>query len=168
MAQHTGSEGSDYTPQEVFARNKDFVAPGDHSYSTDLGPQEPAFRDWVTQNKVEFDPEEPHPDYDMRGFWQALQNKDPRAMTAVNPNDKEMHYPDYWKTPYDMTFSSQSQWANKKTAPEWNDLDQLVTPDGRVVYDERKQVTLRMLEKLLQNKDLLQMLQTHLSSQGAQ
>lgn len=72
----------------------------------------------------------------MRGFWQAMQQGDPRATSAVDPNDQRMHYPDYWKTPLHKTFSNESQWA-PANAPRWTDDDKLVTPGGRVVFDDK-------------------------------
>ena len=135
-------------PQEAPATinpppNMDLVAPGDHVYNTDLGEHEPAFRDWVGQNKVPFDVNAPVSDYDMRGFYRALQSGDERAVSATNQNDGAIHYPDYWKTPYHKTFSAESQWANPQTAPRWNDMDQLIAPDGRIVYDERAEAAMR-------------------------
>lgn len=97
--------------------------------------QEKAFQQWVSQNNVPFDPSS-QADYDMRGFWKGLMSGDPRATTAINPNDRQLHFPDYWKTPYHKSFSAESMWATEK-APSWNEKDQLVTPDGKVVFDER-------------------------------
>jgi hypothetical protein len=124
--------------QAIFARNKAYLAPGEHTYNTPLAPeQEAQFRAWVAQNAVPFDPNAHVTDYDMRGFWKAIQEGDPRAATAVDPNDGKLHYNDYWKTPYHESFSNESQWANPATAPHWNEKDQLVAPDGRVLYDDR-------------------------------
>jgi len=95
-----------------------------------------AFRDWVAQNKVPFDPNAPPSDYDMRGFYQALQQGSPIAATAVNPNDHLLHYPDYWKNPSHVTFSSESQFAGPG-APSWINDSQLASPNGRIVYDEQ-------------------------------
>ena len=121
-----------------FAANKPYVLPGAQNFITQLSPdQEKAFGAWVSQNHVPFDPSQSMQDYDMRGFYQALMAKDPRAMTAINPNDQKMHYPDFWKTPYHKSFSAESQWANPQTAPHWNDKDQLVLPSGAIVFDER-------------------------------
>ncbi|WP_157783478.1 hypothetical protein [Rhizorhabdus wittichii] len=73
-------------------------------------------------------------DYDMRGFWK---NGDESQM-AVNPNDGMIHYPDTWKTPLHQSFSGESIYANHAIPqPVWNDKDQLVAPDGTVLYDER-------------------------------
>ncbi len=69
-----------------------------------------------------------------KSYFTAL--GDPRAVSSINPNDNMMHYPDYWKTPFHESFSHESQWATPG-APIWNELDQLVTPDGKVVFDER-------------------------------
>lgn len=120
-----------------FERNKAWLATGEHVYNTELGEKESEFQKWVKTNKVPFDMAAPVTDYDMRGFWQALEAKDPRAVSAIASTDNQLHYPDYWKTPYHESFSVESQWANPKKAPIWNELDQLVLPDGTVVYDER-------------------------------
>lgn len=120
------------------AANKPYIKPGADGFATPLAPdQEQQFQGWVAQNKVPFDPSQAMQDYDMRGFYQGLMAHDPRAMTAINPNDQQMHYPDYWKTPYHKSFSAESQWANPDTAPKWNDKDQLVLPNGSIVFDER-------------------------------
>lgn len=132
-----GSEGGEYTPQQIYARNQAWVKPGASNYQTQLQPQEEQkFRTWVADNKVPFDPTQAQPDYDMRGFWKALQSGDPRAKGAVDPNDGQMHYPDTWKTPYDLTFSKQSQYANPATAPDWNDKNELVAPGGQVIWND--------------------------------
>jgi len=116
-------------------RNKKYAKQG--QYSTVLSPDaEVAFRDWVKQNKVPFNIDDTVSDYDMRGFYKALQEQDPRAVSGINPNDNAMHYPDIWKTPYHKTFSNESQWA-MPGAPMWKG-NQLVMPDGRVVFDESK------------------------------
>lgn len=115
--------------------------------NTNLGVQELAFRDWVGRNNIPFDPNQKGPsDYDMRGFYKALMAGDPRASNSVNPNDNMIHYPDYWKTPYHQSFSGESQWA-LPTAPNWNENDQLVTPDGMVVFDERNGGVPMMLKR---------------------
>lgn len=120
-------------------RNQAFIAPGLHDYNTELnGIEERAFRQWIVENKVPFNPNVAVSDYDMRGFWRSLMNNDPRATTGVDPNDRRLHYPDTWKTPLHETFSAESIFANPKTAPRWNDKDQLVAPDGDILFDDRK------------------------------
>lgn len=113
------------------------------SYNTQLGTLgEMAFRQWVAQNHVPFNPDATTPqDYDMRGFYQGLQQQNPKATTAVNSNDGRLHFPDYWKTPIHQSFSNESQWAGPN-APSWNEQDQLVSPNGRIVFDERRPKTL--------------------------
>jgi hypothetical protein len=126
--------------QQAFQRNSAWLKPGENSYNTQLDPsQELAFRAWVQKNKVPFDFQQKLNDYDMRGFYKAMASGDPRAKNAVNPNDGRLHYPDYWKTPYHNSFSNESQWADPAKAPSWNEKDQLVLPDGTVVFDERAQ-----------------------------
>lgn len=118
------------------------LPPKSDGYQTKLAPgEEREFLDWVKQNKVPFDPS-PEADYDMRGFWKGAKSGDPRASTSPNPNDNQMHYDDYWKTPYHESFSNESQWATPD-APEWNDLDQLIDKNGNVVFDERAKAKAR-------------------------
>lgn len=107
------------------------------SYNTALDPgSEQFFRMWLAHNNIPFDPNGSAPqDYDMRGFYQALQQGDPRAMTAINANDKQLHFPDTWKTPEHKTFSNESQWA-PPDAPQWTPQDALAQ-GGRVLVDER-------------------------------
>lgn len=113
-----------------YMRNKAYAKSAD-SYSTTLDPvEEQKFRNWVTQNKVPFNPDQKLQDYDMRGFWKS------GAGTAVDPNDQRIHYPDTFKTPYHQTFSAESQWA-APGAPSWNNKDQLVLPNGKVIFDDR-------------------------------
>jgi hypothetical protein len=76
----------------------------------------------------------------MRGFYQGLQQQNPKAQSAIDPNDSRLHYPDYWKTPVHESFSNESQWATPN-APGWNASDQLVSPGGRVQFDDRAQVS---------------------------
>lgn len=97
---------------------------------------ETAFRGWLKKNNVPFNADAPVTDYDMRGFYKGLQSGDPKAASAIDPNDSRLHYPDYWKTPYHETFSQESQWATP-TAPQWNSLDQLISPGGRIKFDDR-------------------------------
>lgn len=120
---------------QIYARNSMYSIP--HAL-TSLNPSdERNFQGWVAANKIPFDPS-PRADYDMRGFYRALTSGDPRAVQAVNPNDHQMHFPDFWKTPYHQSFSAESQWA-KPGAPSWNEKDQLVLPNGQIVFDERAQ-----------------------------
>lgn len=126
--------------QQAFQRNSAWLKPGDNNYNTQLTTaEELSFRAWVQKNQVPFNLQNNVTDYDMRGFYKALLAGDPRAKNAVNPNDNRLHYPDYWKTPYHNSFSNESQWADPAKAPSWNDKDQLVLPDGTVVFDERAQ-----------------------------
>lgn len=113
------------------------------SYATQLDPlEEFAFRQWAKDNNVPFNVEAKEPqDYDMRGFWRGIQQQDPKAKSAVDPNDNRLHYPDYWKTPLHETFSNESQWAGVN-APHWTEDDKLVKNNGRVVFDDRAKKTL--------------------------
>jgi hypothetical protein len=133
----TGILSQRQEPDELYARNAQYVRPGVSNFQTKLGPlEEQMFNAWVSRGSIPFDPS-PKADYDMRGFYRALMSGDPRAANAVNPNDGMMHYPDTWKTPYHETFSKESQWA-LPTGPSWNDQDQLISQGGRIIYDEKK------------------------------
>jgi hypothetical protein len=112
-------------------------------YNTPLQQmQEFAFRKWLTDNNVPFDPNNPNQDYDMRGFYQGLMQQSPRATSAVNPNDDRMHYTDYWKTPYHASFSSDSKYAGPN-APHWINDSQLADQAGNVLVDVKFDKMLR-------------------------
>lgn len=131
-----------YSLEKNFARNQPYIATGRPvvGYNTPLSPlEEMAFRQWArTESGVPFKPDVQPQDYDLRGFYQALQQGDPRAASAIDPNDNRLHYPDIWKTPYHETFSNQSMYATPD-APQWNDQDQLIAPSGRIVFDDKDQ-----------------------------
>lgn len=123
---------------DLTSRNAPYVRPNTINFETQLPPiDELSFRSWVAQNKVPFNPNDMASDYDMRGFWNALQRGDPRAKSAVNANDAQMHYPDFWKTPAHESFSQESKFAGPM-APRWNDQDQLIAPSQRILFDERR------------------------------
>lgn len=124
-------------PQQVFAGNQQYAAqPGRTNYDTQL-PQmdEFQFRQWLQDKQVPFNPNAAGQDYDMRGYWQGLQQQNPRAMSGMNANDGQMHYSDNWKTPYHQSFSNESRYA-APNAPQWVNDTQLAAPNGRVVFDE--------------------------------
>ena len=124
-------------PQQVFASNQQYAShPGRVNYDTQL-PQmdEFQFRQWLQDKQVPFNPNAPGQDYDMRGYWQGLQQQNPKAMSGMNANDGQMHYSDNWKTPYHQSFSNESKYATPN-APQWINDTQLAAPSGRVVFDE--------------------------------
>lgn len=109
-------------------------------YVTQLAPADEAkFLAWVKQNKVPFDPNEDKADYDMRGYWKALQEKNPVAVQALNPNDNKMHFPDVWKTPYHRTFSAESMYA-LPNAGHWVGSKLIDPTSGQVIFDETRQL----------------------------
>jgi hypothetical protein len=93
------------------------------SYHTPLSPE----------NEQKFD-NSGESDYDMRGFWRALQQGDPDAKTAVSQFDGKIHFPDTYKTPYHRTFSNESIYASPD-APHWEG-DRLIDKNGNVIADE--------------------------------
>lgn len=113
--------------------NSQWAKPG--PYNTQLpANQEAAFRKWLADKHVPFDPAQPTQDYDMRGFYQGLLGGDPVAQTAIDPNDKRLHFPDKWKTPNHRTFSAESKYA-LPNAPTWQG-DQLIGPNGVTMWDD--------------------------------
>lgn len=122
------------TPQEIFDKNKKYAIQR-NSYITPLSLDDQIkFLEWVSSNNVPYDPS-PNSDYDMQGYWKSIQGKN--YSPEINKNDGMPHYPDTFKTPYHRTFSSESVFSTPG-APSWNKLDQLVLPDGTIVFDERK------------------------------
>ncbi len=116
-----------------------YAKPG--PYITTLPPQdEQKFQQWwnaySSANPGMDDPNAPHAGYDYRGWFKAGQAGDPRAVQQVNPNDHRLHFNDAWKTPYHESFSGESIYA-KPGGPTWNDKDQLIAPNGKVLFDER-------------------------------
>lgn len=113
-----------------------FDPPEQSPYQTQLSPtEETQFQGWVKQNKIPFDPS-PTSDYDMRGFYKEQKSSGSKAQTGINKNDGKLHFTDFFKTPYHKSFSAESKYA-KAGAPKWNDKDQLVLPNGKVVFDEK-------------------------------
>lgn len=117
-------------------------------YETPLHPlEEMAFRQWLHSNKVPYDLGSRN-DYDMRGFFKGLMGGDPKATSAIDQHDKQMHYPDYWKIPGHESFSNESKWAGPN-APSWNSQDQLQDKTGRVLYDAAEEARMRSLANFL-------------------
>lgn len=125
-----GSHPEDEPPEEAFTRNQKWAKPG--PYVTKLSPtEEQEFQQWVKTNKVPWR-DIPTSDYDMRGYWRALQEG--KVKQNYSNYDHTMHFPDTWKTPYDAVFSRESMYATPH-APRW-DGDRLVTNDGELIADE--------------------------------
>ena len=116
-------------------RNKQYAKPG--PYTTPLAAsEEAAFRQWVAQNKVPYNLNDPVQDYDMRGFYKAAMAGDPNASTEINSFDQKMHFPDTYKTPYHESFSRDSQYA-QPNAPFWVGGQLLVDPvTGVPIFDQ--------------------------------
>lgn len=100
--------------------------------------QRDAFLSWVNQNNVPYDPS-PRADYDMPGFWLALKSGDPRAQSAISPDDNRLHFPDTWKTPYHQTFSNESTYSTNSGDPRWvrNGKFFDLVQGGRVIKREK-------------------------------
>lgn len=106
-----------------------YAKPG--PYVTKLPPaEELEFRKWVATNRIPWQ-DSSTSDYDMRGFWKAMQSGDPNAKRASN-----LHFPDTWKTPYHKTFSNESEYA-LPTAPHWEGGRLVPTQNDNVNVDVR-------------------------------
>ncbi len=107
--------------------------PGTQSLLTTLPPhEEAAFQQWMRTGGVPASN-----DYDMRGYWKALQ-KGLAPPPRIDPNDGRLHYPDTFKLP---GLSSESRYAGKD-APSWKG-DRLISPSGRVVFEDTPQSVVR-------------------------
>lgn len=132
MPRHRQDGG--FNPFDVFERNAPYAQPG--PYQTQLSPRDEAeFTHWVQANRVPFDPTEDVQDYDMRGYWKDVASRGVNQ-TAKNQTDGLMHFPDTYKTPFHVSFSSESKYA-RPDAPSWVNDTQLMDRDGNVVRDER-------------------------------
>lgn len=106
-------------------------------YVTQLSPQQEAqFQQWVKANRIPWR-DESRADYDMRGYWQKYILTGKGAQGGVNPNDRQWHFTDEFKTPYHHSFSGESRYA-LPNAPHWINDHQLADSQGRIVWDERK------------------------------
>lgn len=115
-------------------RNKPFAVPG--PYITSLGQQdESKFQDWVKTNKVPFDPS-PNADYDMRGYWKDIASKG-SSETSINPVDKQLHFPDTYKTPYHESFSNESKYATPDNPFKWEGETLKDSRTGKPVYETK-------------------------------
>jgi hypothetical protein len=113
-------------------------------YLTELSPdQEKLFRQWVTENNVPYDINQPayspgNSDYDMRGWWLGMINGDPHATSGIDPYDGKLHFTDYWKTPWHKLFSRESKYATQN-APYWEDNRYLKNNLGNILFDAAKE-----------------------------
>ena len=106
------------------------------NYRTTLKPlEEFDFQSWVRGNQIPY-VDEPRADYDMRGFYQALRAKDPRATQSYDFIDNAFHYPDTWKTPFHETFSNESMYG-KPTDPSWRG-NKLYNALGIKIFEPKK------------------------------
>lgn len=142
---NTSRNPEDQDPAISYAFNQRWAKPG--PYSTVLQPQEEQeFRKWAASHPhdvggmvgpgPEFAPL-PNSGYDARGWFHAMSTGDPsgkRVKVATNFGTS-MHGSDKFKTPYNGTFSNESQYATPN-APHWEGKGRLIANDGRLVVDE--------------------------------
>jgi hypothetical protein len=135
---------SGFTEANPYAGNPSSKGP----YQTPLtSGQETTFESWVAHYTVPFDPTAAIVDYDMRGYWLA------NGGTGTTPvYTTGTHFPDTWKTPYDTSFSNESQYATGSCPFEWNDSNQLIdTKTGLLVFDETSDVAAFDASPFLEN-----------------
>ena len=119
------------TAQSNFERNAPFANAGPYKTSLSEG-EEAKFQQWVTTNKVPFDPGS-QSDYDMRGYWKDVASKGQNE-TAINPVDQQLHFPDTYKTPYHESFSAESKYATADNPFKWQGETLTDTRSGTPVY----------------------------------
>lgn len=90
--------------------------------------EESKFQKWVKDNKIPWQ-DTPTADYDMRGYWKAMESGDPSAKRAAN-----RHFPDTWKTPYHNSFSSESKYS--KPGTHWVGNRLIEDSTGKVLWDD--------------------------------
>jgi hypothetical protein len=125
--------GGDYQMLPAsYARNEEFAKPG--PYQTNLAPADEAkFQQWVGSNKVNFNPNDPNADYDMRGYWKDVASKGGNQ-TAINSTDGKLHFPDTYKTPFDASFSAESKYATPDNPFKWKGETLVDQRSGKSVY----------------------------------
>lgn len=108
----------------AYQRNRRFAKPG--PYQTKLNPQvERFFRAWVAARSVPFNVKAPVVDYDMRGFYKS---------TRGQGWNQGSHFPDTYKTPYDTTFSSESEYATPNNPLVWRGNKLINRQTGQVIF----------------------------------
>lgn len=110
------SDESAQLNERAYEHNAQYATKMDRSgksYNTHLSPEdETAFRAWLKSKSIKkesFDPDKSTNDYDMRGFWK-YNHVAANALPAEESPDR--HFPDTWKTPFDTSFSGESNYAN--------------------------------------------------------
>jgi len=128
--------------------------PADHdeNYNTILKPdEENKFRKWAAEKGVAgsgpnglFDPDNPREDYNLRGYWK---DKGGKLETTQNENDRKPHFTDEYKKPWHPSFSAESNYADKATAPRWINDYQLADRNGKILYDEKLEAAKRKAQE---------------------
>jgi hypothetical protein len=115
----------------AYRHNRPFaVAPDDPHWPYQTGltdVQNTAFEAWVNDNDIPFDLSAKIVDYDMRGFWL---NEHPGTWHEGD------HFPDTYKTPYDTTFSAESQYATGDCPFTWHGDELRDDRDGSVIFGD--------------------------------
>lgn len=129
-------EGPQYY-QSAYKFFRPYAVSGD--YKTSLSPQvDELFQAWIGAKQAKFgqapggfDVNAKIADYDMRGFFRD----DREPALGWRPGQ---HFPDRWKTPYDTTFSRESQYATRSNPFDWRGPNLVNTKTGRIIFSPRE------------------------------
>lgn len=75
--------------------------------------KEQFFRAWLQQGHINFDPDNPNPDYDMRGWWQAMMQGAPNATYNLSEQLTPL-FPPSFTTPWSLDFGPESKFWKRK------------------------------------------------------
>lgn len=97
----------------AFEYNRRYATAGPYVTALLSPADQAAFAAWLVAFRVPFNANAAFTDYDMRGYWLAV----------IKPGGvwDGQHFPDTWKTPYDTTFSAESQYAAPGCPLKWID-----------------------------------------------
>lgn len=97
------------------AENEANAIPGMQNWQTHLPPNlEAIFEQWIKQNHINFDLNNPVPDYDMRGWWQSATGGSPSATFNVS-TDLQPLFPPQFTTPYSLDFNKLSNFWQRQS-----------------------------------------------------
>jgi hypothetical protein len=112
-------------PQAAFKHNAPWAVKG--PYQTNLGAKEPHFQNW-SQRYENRQGIKVNKEYDYRGWWLHASPQERNA--AIRQGG---HFTDTYKTPYDTSFSNESQYAKPGTPFVWR-----TNKKGRGILVNRK------------------------------
>lgn len=104
----------------AYARNEDKAKPAGWRPTTfQESGLEQLFRQWIAQNHLSpFEATTYFPQYDMRGWFQAMMNQDPQAIAKPGFRNNQLVplFTNRFETPYSLTFGPQSVYYDSTKA----------------------------------------------------